>query len=69
MITLRKIEIKRGYNPTPADYLCDLRIALKFLNFMPFLKRVSLRIKEQSLGKISSTNSKKVNRKIEQDNY
>lgn len=69
LIALKNIQKKLKHKITNADYLSDLGISLWFSHLMPFLKRVSLRIKDYNLPKISKNNSKLVNKKIKFDNY
>ncbi len=69
LIALKYVQNKRHCKITKADYLCDLGLSFWFSRFMPFLGRVSLRIRDNNLLAISKSNSKLVNKKIKFDNY
>lgn len=69
LITLRKIQLRRGYEVTRSDYLCDLKLPILFSRLMPFLGRISLRIKDNDLRSVDKTNSKLVNKKIKFDRF
>ncbi len=69
LILLRRIQLRRGYFVTKSDYLCDIKLPIFFSRFMPFLERISLRIKDNDLRKIDKNNSKLVNNKIKFDRF
>lgn len=67
LINLKKIQKKKKYTITEANFLCDDKLTFYVSKLIKSLDGISLRIITSSLPKPSKNNSKRVNKKIKRD--
>lgn len=69
LIVLSRIQEKMHYKVIKSDLLCDLTISLFLARFVPSIKAISLRIRNNNYLTTDKNNTRKTNRHILWDNF